>query len=119
MKRVRRYTWRQFDRDVRVITQRLRRTQKRFDGVWGPPRGGLALAVVLSHALGIPFCTRPRSRRTLIVDDIVDTGKTLRAFAGTHTLVTIFYHRKSIVEPDVWVSEKKKLWILFPWEKSR
>lgn len=113
-----RYTWRQFDKDVKELVRRLTRMQKKFDGVWGPPRGGLPLAVILSHELDIPFLLRPTSARTLIADDIADSGKTLKKFYGKNTIVTIFYHQKSVTIPDVWIRRKGKTWIVFPWEKS-
>jgi len=119
MENVQRYSWLQFDKDVTEMVRRLRKTRKRFDGVWGPPRGGLPLAVMLSHALEIPFLLKSQSRRTLIVDDIADTGKSLRPFFGKNFIVTVFYHHQSLTVPDIWMREKRKKWIIFPWEKTR
>lgn len=113
------YSWEKFDKDVTILIYRLKRVHKRFDGVWGPARGGLPLAVTLSHALNLPFLSRPRSKRTLIVDDLADTGKTLKKYAGKNFIVTIFYHPQSIFVPNVWLRKKGKRWILFPWEKSK
>ncbi len=112
------YSWRQFDKDVTKIIRLLEQGHKKFDGVWGPPRGGLPLAVILSHALDIPFLLRPRSKKTLVVDDIADTGKTLDRYAGKNYIVTLFYHPKSTVVPNIWIRKKSKKWIVFPWEKS-
>jgi len=112
------YSWKMFDNDVRKIVKRLKRRKRRFDGVWGPPRGGLPLAVTLSHALEIPFLESVQSVNTLIVDDIADTGKRLRDYANTHFIVTLYYHRQSTFVPDIWLRMKHKRFIKFPWEKS-
>ena len=111
------YTWWQFDRDTRVIAHRIRKLGKKFDGVWGPPRGGLPLAVCLSHTLCLPLLNKPTAK-TLIVDDVADSGKTLKRFARSHIIATLFYHPQSIVVPNIWLRKKGTKWILFPWEKT-
>ena len=46
--------------------------------VAGVPRGGLILAVLLSHQLGIPLVyVEEATPSTLLVDDLADTGETL------------------------------------------
>ena len=110
------YTWQEFDADTKRIVTRIKRSRnKRFDGVWAPPRGGLPLAVVLSHALDIPLLLKP-TRKTLICDDIADTGRTLDQFNNKNIIVTIFYHNQSIVVPNIWIRQKKDKYIVFPWE---
>ena len=45
--------------------------------VYGIPRGGLIVAVLVSHKLGIPLITSLRDmygKKFLVVDDIVDTA---------------------------------------------
>lgn len=118
MLKYRKYTWQQFDKDAQRIAAMIRRKKLSFDGVWAPPRGGLPLAVVLSHALGMPFLKKPKSKKTLIVDDVADTGKTLKRFANTNVIATIFYHPESAFVPHIWIRKKGSGWILFPWEKS-
>ena len=114
-----RYTWVQFDKDIEEIVRRLKRGRHVFKGVWGPARGGLPIAVCLSHALGIPLAKKPANTDILIVDDIADTGKTLGRFACKgYFIATIFYHQNSIFTPDIWVRKKTNKWIKFPWEKT-
>lgn len=112
------YSWKKFDSDVKKIGQLVRAKKTKFDGVWGPARGGLPLAVCLSHELDLPFLPRPK-RETLIVDDIADSGKTLKPYAERNSFIaTIFYHRRSSVTPNIWLREKKDKWIIFPWENK-
>ncbi|MEK9175663.1 MAG: phosphoribosyltransferase [Patescibacteria group bacterium] len=113
------YTWNQFDRDAKIIASLLRKSGRKFDGVYGPARGGLPLAVVISHALNIPFYNKPKTKNTLIVDDIADSGKTLKRYSKTHFIVTLFYHSQSKFIPTIWLHKKGTEWILFPWESNK
>jgi len=113
------YSWQEFDQDCEKIIEMLYERRGDFDGVWGPPRGGLPLAVALSHGLGLPFLPEPKSIKTLIVDDIADTGKTLEKFSLTHFTVTLFYHWQSVTIPNIYLREKNEGWIIFPWEKGK
>ena len=86
------------------------------DYIYGPPRGGLPMAVTLSHRLNIPlikteadmFEQYGNKQSVLIVDDIADTGKTLegmKPLMGPEDLIyTIYYHKQSIVVPDLTLS---------------
>ncbi len=108
--------WKEFDECIYSITKQCR--YKRFQGVYGFPRGGLCIAVALSHSLQLPILEKPKTH-SLIVDDIYDTG---------YTLERIKYLKGS--EAHVWVSKKEPTWwnafkyiksnewIIFPWENA-
>ncbi len=114
-----RYTWNQFDKDIKTLAKLIGKRKNKFNSVWGPTRGGLPLAVCLSHALGLKFAAKPTGKKTLIVDDIADTGKTLQKFFDKgYFIATLYYHRQSSFQPQVWLREKKDKWIIFPWEKD-
>lgn len=113
------YTWQEFDEDVEKIAEWAR--DKKFQSVYGIPRGGLILAVVLSHRLQIPqiFSAEDITKTTLVVDDISDTGKTLQVFEARlgfrPTIATIFCHKNTSQIPHFCLREKTE-WIIFPWE---
>ena len=114
------YTWKNFEEDVKKLASELkrRRPASGWDGIWAPPRGGLPIAVCLSHSLNLPFLEKPESEKNLIVDDIADTHTMLEPFSKKgHTIATICYLRGSRFEPHIWLREKKDEWIVFPWEK--
>ncbi|MBI2639527.1 MAG: hypothetical protein HYW90_01390 [Candidatus Sungbacteria bacterium] len=145
------YSWEQFlsDMEKRVIPA-LNANRSEFTGVMGLPRGGLMMAVIISHQLGIPLIlwgspdpmvqsliggstrgakyehkmtqyvsSHPLDRRILVADDVADTGKRLASHRG-NPIVTLFYHRSSIIEPTWWFNEKTENsgFIIFPWEKE-
>lgn len=113
------YSWISFGKDIDKLVRLLTKRKKHFDNIWGPVRGGLPIAVCLSHRLGLKFITKPTGINTLIVDDIADTGKTLEGFYRKgYFVATIYYHRQSSFEPYIWLREKKDEWIVFPWEKD-
>lgn len=93
------------------------RTRK-FSGVYGVPRGGLVLAVMVSHVAGLPMLMAPCAD-CLIVDDIADTGETLAKYAGREYIATLYYRRGCSYVPNFWLKEKVDgEWIVFPWEEK-
>ncbi len=117
-----RYTYAQFDTDVKKLARALRPRTDRFDAIYGVPRGGLALAVCLSHSLGKPILLDPRriTKRTLVADDIADSGATLKALLKRQKVflvVTLYRTTHSRMRPDFSCRTKKKNdWVVFPWE---
>jgi len=96
-----------------------------YRGVYGIPRGGLIIAVMMSHRLGIPYTDRLQSlygEKFLVVDDIADTGTTLEQMKAevfqNAEFATIHYNEQSVVEPNFWVSKKNSDWIVYPWERG-
>ena len=108
------FTWNDFDKSVEHIANKCNFLE--FSGIYGIPRGGLCLAVALSHKLKINLISEP-IKNSLIVDDIYETGLTLKAFK--HIEGAMFFVLFSKVSPTWWnsvqISEKNE-WIVFPWE---
>ena len=108
------FSWSEFDKSVEHIANKCKLLE--FSGIYGVPRGGLCLAVALSHKLKINLISEP-IKNSLIVDDIYETGITLKAFK--HIEGAMFFVLFSKVSPTWWnsvhISEKNE-WIVFPWE---
>jgi hypoxanthine phosphoribosyltransferase len=88
-------------------------------------RGGLPIAVHLSHFLNLDVLTDQSDvnfpmygmDEILVVDDIADTGKTLDGFQRLFPTATLYYKPRSIIKPTYFVRETTK-WIVFPWERE-
>ena len=110
------FTWSEFDESVEQIAKECEFLD--FSGIYGIPRGGLCLAVALSHKLKIKLISEP-IKNSLIVDDIYETGITLNTFKDIEG--AMFYVLFSKIKPIWWhtvhISEKKE-WIVFPWENN-
>jgi len=114
------FTWHDFDESINTITEGLRPYKGHIQNIYGIPRGGLVLAVVLSHILELPLVsTFKEGSNTLVVDDISDSGKTLLPFrrAGC-TIATIHVVSNTLVYPEVWVHMRESEWVIYPWEKG-
>jgi len=109
------FTWDEFDTAVDKIATAL--AGKDITSVYGIPRGGLILAICLSHRLGIPLVSNI-GEHTLVVDDISDTGKTLVRHPG-HMTATIHVAHNTSKWPDVYYQVKETdNWVIYPWEHS-
>ena len=107
-------TWNQFDWAVEEITARY--AAQSFTGVYGVPRGGLCLAVALSHTLSLPWLTEPKDG-CLVVDDVYETGRTLREIREQVDATFVVWMSKC---PPEWWNTATTItsdhWLVFPWE---
>jgi hypoxanthine phosphoribosyltransferase len=104
--------------------------EEKFSAVHGLPRGGLSLAVHLSHFLEIPmiinvtrFNEEYPDGTLLVTDDIIDSGRTFRRFLEIAHLKNIkfktavlYFKPHAEYYPD-WFLRETVDWICFPWEK--
>jgi xanthine phosphoribosyltransferase len=134
----RRVSWKQIQ--VQVLQLARWAKPQQFQGIAAISRGGLIPGVMLSHYLGLPMDVviakryntgrmyvekyRPKWFRTLVVDDIVDEGYTMRKvksmFKGVHIGLTasLYYDPSSIYWPDyLGCKVHPDEWLVFPWEE--
>ena len=111
------FTWSEFDKSIEYIANKCKNFET--SGIYGVPRGGLCLAVALSHKLKINLISEP-AKNSLIVDDIYETGVTLNTFKNIEG--AMFFVLFSKIKPTWWntvnISTKKE-WIVFPWENHK
>ena len=108
------FTWSEFDKSVNYIANQCKKMN--LTGIYGVPRGGLCLAVALSHKLNIQLIEKPL-KNSLIVDDVYETGITLSNFKNIEGVN--FFVLVSKKKPVWWKSVNLSLneeWIVFPWE---
>lgn len=115
-------TWENAESYVHAVCERYK--DSNITGVYGIPRGGVVLAVMISHKLDLPLLLAP-VRGCLIVDDICDSGETLLHYDKNSSafekplyhITTMMYKKGAIVTPEYYWGEKENEWIVFPWEK--
>ena len=110
------FTWSEFDKSVNYIAEQCKFWK--LSGIYGVPRGGLCLAVALSHKLNVQIIERPL-KNSLIVDDVFETGLTLNNFKNIEgaNFFVLFSKKEPIWWNTVNLSQKKE-WVVFPWENK-
>ena len=106
--------------DINILVEDLCNTialsGAQIKSITGIERGGLIPAVMISHKLNIPYVTKI-NKNTLVVDDICDSGVTLKHMVAGFT-ATLHYKPTAIFTPDFYSKEVGTEWIVYPWERS-
>jgi hypoxanthine phosphoribosyltransferase len=103
---------------VNILCEKIVTEQPNIDSVFGLKRGGLIPAVLVSHKLGLPW-SDVMLPNTLVIDDICDTGVTLKNTVGIYTAVLHYKPHTSCYKPNIYAHEHKgDEWIIYPWEKK-
>ncbi len=143
-------SWDQLHRDARALAWRLQ-GRGPDDGAWRAvvaiTRGGMAPAMIVSRELNIrhvdtisvksydhQYQSEPRIIKSpdmelvgdgegvLIVDDLVDTGRTLelvRAHMPKAHVATVYAKPQGRAQVDTYVTEvSQDTWIFFPWDMA-
>ena len=143
-------TWEKIYELLLNLASKIRKANFKPDVIVGISRGGWPPARIMSDLLenpelanvkaefylGVaktksePVITQPVSvsvhgNKILIVDDVADTGKSLRLVrlhlkeqgATDVKIATIYYKPWSVVTPD-WYERKTSHWVIFPWERK-
>jgi len=141
------YAYENFKQDTKQLLQLLETFQA--DAIVGIARGGLTLSHAVAEALNIRnveiirtelydqknkrnsisifgSCSFKEAKKVLVLDDIADSGETLKTIMEyleeNHREIefksaTLFYKKSSIYKPHFWVNEAN-CWIEFFWEKD-
>ena len=110
---------------IDALTKKLKDVN--IDYIYGIPRGGLPIAIHLSHHLDVEMIMEKSSliweypkKTVLLVDDIVDTGKTVGYLKHIITEKTIIKTAALFKRPDIkdldFCVESTPNWIVFPYE---
>jgi hypoxanthine phosphoribosyltransferase len=106
--------------DISILVEELCNTIAmsgvQIKSITGIERGGLIPAVMISHKLNIPYVTKI-NKDTLVVDDICDSGETLKNIVAGYT-ATLHYKKTASFTPDFYSKEVGDEWIVYPWERT-
>jgi hypothetical protein len=105
------------------IQERLFYTDDMYTSIHGLSRGGLIPAVMISHKLNIRYTDKPQrmteDEECLIIDDIANSGKTLKEWDGYPTAVLHYKSHTSCCKPTMHaVEQTTDDWIVYPWERA-
>jgi len=107
-------TWSEFDEAVYRLASAFE--GRAFNGVYGFPRGGLPLAVALSHYLKLPLL-KELEPYCLVVDDVYETGLTISQALDHKGVECAVWISKA---PPTWFKAAEVVttdeWLIFPWE---
>jgi hypoxanthine phosphoribosyltransferase len=113
-------SWEEIETLVNTLHDNILESGKEFDTIWGLPRGELISAVMLSHKLDLPYKLGYGTDygNALVIDDICDSGKTLKPIEHS-TAVLHYKPHTSIVEPTFYANKfTSDDWIVYPWENK-
>jgi xanthine phosphoribosyltransferase len=140
-------SWDQFHRDARALAWRLS-GEGPFTSVVAVTRGGLVPAAIVARELGVrvieticvasydygkqgelqvlksvdPALVSDEGAKVLIVDDLVDTGKTaaiVRGILPRAHFATVYAKPEGRPQVDTFVTEvSQDTWIYLPWDMS-
>ena len=110
-------SWSDVDGLIDKLCGRILNDLPLIDSVYGIPRGGLIPTVLVSHRLKLPYVS-VIGKNTLVVDDICDSGVTLKNSPGIYTAVLYQKPETACFTPSVWADlHLGNEWLLFPWER--
>lgn len=117
--------WLTYDTHIRILAEQIKKGGKKYTSIYTLSRGGLPIATHLSHLLKIPKIIvdiKPTMKgRILVVDDVSDTGKTLRdkilkyRSKKNTDIATLYRKDGTCIEPDFTVGTVNG-WIIYPYE---
>jgi hypoxanthine phosphoribosyltransferase len=111
-------SWDDISQLVDILCEKIITEQPNIDSVFGLKRGGLIPAVIVSHKLGLPW-SDVMLPNTLVVDDICDTGVTLKNTVGCYTAVLHHKPHTSCHTPNIYATlHEGDEWIIYPWERK-
>ena len=111
-------SWDDVNQLVDKLCAQITKSEIPVKSVFGLKRGGLIPAVMVSHRLGLPW-SDVMLPDTLVVDDICDSGVTLRDCVCSYTAV--LYHKPHTANftPTLFAAiHEGDEWVLFPWENK-
>lgn len=139
-------SWEQLQRDCRALAWKLIDTGKEWRRLVAVARGGLAPAAIIARELNIKLvdtvCISSYTMREqaasaailkrpdlagvdetwLVIDDLVDTGKTakiVRGMFGPAHFATVYAKPEGRPMVDTFVTEvSQDTWVLFPWDSA-
>lgn len=112
-----RLTWADIEQEAQKLAQRTS-ISSAIEYIYGVPSGGAPVALMVARHLDLEIVEEPIPGKTLIVDDLVDSGSTLSKYRDKGYAIDTLYrkpHSPQEIAPNATLVEG---WLAFPWEKN-
>ena len=136
-------TWNEFHQDVKNLCKKIKNSGKDFNKIVAISRGGFIPAGIIAYELDIrktavinistyvgskhlkldevdnPEYVGRVDEKTLIVDDLSDSGQTfqvMRRQFPNGTYVTIYAKKRGSQQVDIYERDMPEKWLVFPWD---
>ena len=110
-------SWDDIHNLVDILCEKIITELPNIDSVHGVNRGGLIPAVLISHKLNLPW-SDVMYPNTLVIDDIVDSGFTLKNVVGCYTAALHYKPHTSCFLPNLYAGvHTGDEYIYYPWEQ--
>lgn len=106
---------------IERLAEKIKKSKRHYTGIFPIPRGGYYPAIKLSQLLNIPLKLNKYELRDsdLVVDDLCDSGETIKNNAGGCDVAVVFCKECSSIEPTFYVEKiKANEWLEFPDENG-
>lgn len=109
-------SWAEFYKLVEILKSKVEKDK--YSSIYGIPRGGISVAQALAYKLDIPLISSledlDSSQNVLVVDDIVDSGRTIEKYKK-YNVAVLHVKPTAKIKPNYYV-EETDAWIVYPWE---
>lgn len=108
-------TWQEIGKEADRIATRW---EGIISTIYGIPQGGAPLAVMVSERMNATLVEEPQiGLNTLVVDDLIDSGKTMKRYFGKYKTDAAYRksHSPTHYAPNATLIDD---WLSFPWEKN-
>ena len=136
-------TWDEFHQDVKNLCKKIKDTGQEFNKIVAISRGGFIPAGIIAYELDIrnsavinistyvgskhlkinevsnPQSVGKVDEKTLIIDDISDSGQTFEIMRRTFPngkFVTVYAKEKGVSQADIFEKQVPEKWVVFPWD---
>lgn len=110
-------TWQDIYNAVEELANRYKPSSA-ITKVYGVPQGGVPVALLVAQRLGLTITETPEPGTTLIVDDLVDSGRTLSKYAESGFHCETLYRKPYSPTNISPFATEVDTWLAFPWEKD-
>lgn len=111
------YNLKDFVEDSKFLADKIK-NKKRYERLFPIVRGGVPLALELSKCLNIPLTDDLSDENILVVDDLIDSGKTREKYKK-YDFACLQVKERAKFKPTYFVSNVGNEWIDYWWEESR